>query len=113
MYVRMARFEGGDLHDVLAELDLIRADIETVRRGESSEYLPADLARVTDRIEVMVNREKSAAALLVYCDTIQQAGEADRILASMQPRHHGWGTRVSADIYEIAIDESPRAQRAA
>jgi hypothetical protein len=113
MYVRMARFEGGSLHDVMAETELIRENVEAAKRGESSTYMPEDLARVTSRIEMMVNRENASVAVLVYCETIQQAAEADRILAGMSPRNSGWGRRVSADVYEVTVDEAVGAKRAA
>jgi hypothetical protein len=113
MYVRMARFEGGSLHDVMAETDLIRKGVEAVKRGESGDYMPDDLARVTSRIEMMVNRENASVAVLVYCETIQQAAEADRILSGMSPRSGDMGRRVSADVYEVAVDEPIGMERAA
>ncbi len=108
MYVRMRRYEGGSLGDVLSSAELIRQDIEAAKRGEPVRYLQPDVARVANRIELMVNRVDASVAVIMYCDTIQETGEADRIIASMRPRRSGWGERVSADIYEVMMDESPR-----
>lgn len=107
MYVRLTRFEGGEAAAVEAEAEIIQDEIERARRGEPLQHLQPDLARVVSRLELLRNRVDGSVAVLLYCDTIQKVGESDRILASMRPRHNGWGDRVTADIYEVLMDEEP------
>ena len=113
MYVRLARFEGGDLSDIEAEAEQIRQDIEVAGSGSATHYLPPELARVTRRMELLLDREQGAIAVIVSCDTAQDAAEADRILSGIQPRRSGWGRRVSVGVYEVVLDEVTEARRAA
>ena len=106
MYVRIARFEGGDPEEIDAAGALMRDGIEALRRGDATTELPARLAQVTSRVEMLVDRHNGAVAVCVYCDTAADAREADAILAEMSPANKGWGRRVSSDIYEIAMDVS-------
>ncbi len=108
MYVRIARFEGGDPDEIAAEGALMSEGIAALRRGEMTSELPARLAEVTSRVEMLVNRRDGSVAVCVYCEDREQVREADAILSGMSPKNKGWGTRVSADIYEVAFDEATR-----
>jgi hypothetical protein len=105
MYVRISRFEGGDIDEIEAEGALLRDGIAALRRGETTHELPPRLAEVTKRVEVLVDRHDGRVAVCVYCDTADEVHEADSILSAMTPTNKGWGERVSADIYEVALDE--------
>ena len=105
MYVRIARFEGGDMDEIEAEGALMRDGIAALKRGESTHELPPRLAEVTSRVEMLYDRHNGNVAVCVYCESREQVLEADRIFESMTPTNKGWGTRVSADIYEVALDE--------
>lgn len=105
MFVRIARFEGGDPDEVDAEGALLRDGIAALKRGETTREIPARLAEVTSRVEMLVDRRNGGIAVCAYCETEDLAFEADRILAGMSPAGKAWGTRVSADIYEVALDE--------
>jgi hypothetical protein len=104
MYVRIARFEGGDPDEIDAEGALMRDAIDALREGGSTTELPARLAEVTSRLEMLVDRHNGAVAVCAYCETAADAREADAILAGMSPTNKGWGHRVSSDIYEVAMD---------
>jgi hypothetical protein len=106
MYVRIARFESGDMDEIEAEAALMRDGIAAYRRGEAIRELPPRLAEVTRRVEMLVDRKKSEVVVSVYCATREDAHEADEILSGMSPRSKGWGERVSAGIYEVVLDES-------
>ena len=54
MYVRIARFEGGDPEEIDAEGALMRDGIEALRRGDATTELPARLAQVTSRPDVTI-----------------------------------------------------------
>ncbi len=106
MYVRIARFEGGDMDEIEAEGALLKEGIAALKRGETTQELPPRLAAVTSRVEMLFDRHNGNVALCVYCESRDQVLEADRILDAMTPTNKGWGTRVSADIYEVAMDEA-------
>ena len=108
MYVRIARFEGGDPDEIDAEGALMRDGIEALRQGDTTRELPPRLAAVTSRLEMLVDRHNGAVAVCAYCETAADAREADEILAGMSPANKGWGRRVSSDIYEIAMDVPTR-----
>ena len=55
---------------------------------------------------MLYDRHNGNVAVCVYCESRDQVLEADRILESMTPTNKGWGTRVSAEIYEVALDET-------
>ena len=105
MYVRIARFEGGDMEEIEAEGALLRDGIAALKRGESSAEMPSRLAEVADRVEILVDQHRGSVALCVYCDSADKAHEADSILSGMSPTNKGFGERVSADIYEVTLDE--------
>jgi hypothetical protein len=106
MFVRTARFEGGRIDDILAETNDIRADIEALNLGESSDRLPKELTDHIRRMEMFVDRQRGSVELLLYCDTEADAREIDRIMSGISPQRPGWGTRVWADVYEVLVDES-------
>jgi hypothetical protein len=105
MYVRIARFEGGDIDEIEAEGALLRDGIAALKRGETTRELPSRLAAVTKRVEMLVDRHNGHVAVCVYCATADEVREADSILSAMSPTNKGWGRRISADIYEVALDE--------
>ena len=106
MYVRIARFQGGDMDEIEAEGALMKDGIAALKRGETTREIPPRLAEVTNRVEMLFDRHNGNVAVCVYCESRDQVLEADRILESMTPTNKGWGTRVSADIYEVAMDEA-------
>jgi len=105
MYVRIARFEGGDMEEIEAEGALLRDGIAAWKRGDTTKEIPARLAEIVSRVEMLVDRHRGSVALCVYCDSEDEVHEADSILSAMSPTNKGWGERVSADIYEVALDE--------
>ena len=113
MYVRIARFEGGTTAQIEEEGARIRRDLEAARRGESGPEVPSDLALLASRLEMMVDRDRGAVAVLVYAETADQVMEIDRIMDEMSPSTDGWGKRVSAELYEVYLDEAPGLAQAA
>jgi len=55
---------------------------------------------------MLFDRHNGNVAVCVYCETRDDAREADSILEGMTPANKGWGKRVSAEIYEVAMDEA-------
>ena len=113
MYVRIARFEGGTAAQIEEEGARIRQDLGPVTGGERTGEVPAELARLATRIEMLVDKENGAVAMLVYAEDEQGVREIDRIMNEMSPSSSGWGKRVSVDLYEVFLDESPAVAQAA
>ena len=113
MYVRIARFEGGTTAQIEEEGTRIRRDLEAARRGESGPEVPSELALLATRLEMVVDRERGAVAVLVYAETEEQIREVDRIMNEMSPSSGEWGRRVSAEVFEVFFDEAPGLARAA
>ncbi len=112
MYARIARFEGGSPETIQRETDRLRRDLAAVRAGEATDPSIAALSRVVDRVLMLVDRENAATTTIVFCETEEQLREADRLLQEMSPQG-GYGRRSSRDLFEVALDESPRAQNKA
>jgi hypothetical protein len=113
MFVRIARFEGGTTAQIEEEGARIRSDLESARRGESGPEVPQELALLAHRIEMLIDRQAGTVAMLVYAETEEQIREVDRIMREMSPSSDGWGARVSADLYEVFLDEAPGLAQAA
>jgi hypothetical protein len=116
MYVRMARFEGSVPQELIDRAESIKKDVEAVAVGGSSSILPVDLSRVARKVDVLLDRDGGKVAVLVYCDTAEDAAEVDRILDGVNPpraAEGGSGRRVGADIYEVIATQTLQVQRAA
>jgi hypothetical protein len=106
MYVRIARFEDGTAHDIVAEAEDVRRGIVAAGRGETNQYFPKELTDRVRRLEMLVDRGRGSVAILLYCDSQADAREVDRLMDGMAPQREGWGKRVSSDLYEVVIDEA-------
>ena len=113
MFVRIARFEGGTTAQIEEEAVRIRQDLGAARGGESASEIPDELARLTKRVELLIDRDRGSVAMLVYAETEDQIRDVDRIMDGMSPSSPGWGERVSVETYEVYLDESPQLAQAA
>lgn len=105
MFVRVARFEGGDSAAIEAEWVAARDDIAAIRRGEEPKSVPPELVAVVSRVTMLHDRASGSSAMLLFCETAEDVATADRILGGMNPQHPQMGTRVAANIYEVGVDE--------
>jgi len=112
MYVRIARFEGGTADDIVAEAEEIRRGVAAAGLGEMNQYFPQELSDRVGRMEMLVDRGQGSAVILLYCDSEADAREVDRIMDGMSPPRAGWGKRVSSDVYELVLDETPGGRAA-
>lgn len=113
MYVRIARFEGGTTTQIEEEGARIRQDLGPVTGDAKTGEVPRELALLATRIEMLVDRERGAVAMLVYAEDEKSIKEIDRIMNEMSPSSSGWGKRVSVDLYEVFLDEAPEVAQAA
>ena len=113
MFVRIARFEGGTAAEIEQEGARIQRDLGPAASGASRGEIPEELARLASRIEMLVDRERGAVAMLVYAKTEERILEIDRIMNDMSPTSGEWGRRVSVDTYQVYLDEAPEVARAA
>ncbi len=112
MYARIARFEGGSPEVIEREVDRLRREIAAAKAGTATDSSVTALGRVVDRVVMLVDRENGTAANIIFCETEEKLHEADRILDGMSPQS-GEGRRVSRELCEVALDESPGVSRKA
>ncbi|HZB24341.1 MAG TPA: hypothetical protein VE444_10905 [Gaiellaceae bacterium] len=113
----MTRFEGSDPATLKQELESMR---EQMQRGLSDEAIDEmadqvkgqferdEVARLLQSIKrtvVLADSDKGSSAMVLFCDTEEDARGVDRLFDAMSPGEGG-GKRQSADVYEVAIDQS-------
>jgi hypothetical protein len=101
MYVRIARFEGGDGNwdERIAQIG------ETIRSGGQGTPMEA-ASNAIKRIMLLVDHETNQGANLIFCETEVDLRRADAALNQMAPAS-GRGARSSVEMYEVALDERP------
>ncbi|GAC1437627.1 MAG: hypothetical protein NVSMB51_12100 [Solirubrobacteraceae bacterium] len=99
MYVRIARFEGaeGNWDERIEE---VRKRMRST--GEDSP-MPAGVVK---RALMLVDRENSRGASVLFCETEEKLRRADEAMNAMN-RPGGGGTRTGVEMYEVAVDEQP------
>ncbi len=117
MYARVTRFEGSEPATLKQELGEMR---EQMQRGltdeaidQMAEYVKgkferdevARLLRSIKRTIVLADAEKGSSAMVFFSDTEEEARGVDKLFDAMSPGDDG-GKRQSADIYEVAIDQT-------
>lgn len=101
MYVRIARFEGGD-----RSWDEFAAAVgENIRSGGEGTPLETVIDGVA-RIMLLVDREGNRGANLVLCETDDDLRRVDAALNEVTPAA-GRGARTSVEMYEVLLDEKP------
>ena len=101
MFVRIARFEGGDRNwdDFAAE---VRETIRSGGQGTPFEKV-ADAAK---RVMLLVDRDGNRGANLILCETEDDLRRTDAAMNEITPAS-GRGARTSVEMYEIVLDEEP------
>lgn len=102
MYVRIARFEGGERNwdDFTAEVR------DSIRNGGRGTPLEASVDAI-DRIWLLVDRESNRGANLILCETEDDLRRVDAAMNELAPAP-GRGARTSVEMYEMMLDEQPR-----
>ena len=94
MYVRIARFEGGDL----AEADEAVARVRQQMQGDRPPGLDA-----AKRFLMLVDRQNGRGLGVMFFDTEEDMRRGDEALNALNPQ--GSARRTSVEMYEVAIDE--------
>ena len=103
MYVRIARFEGGDRN-----WDEFAAGVrDTIRSGGQGTPFENVIDAVA-RMMLLVDRESNRGANLVLCETEDDLRRVDAALNETRPAS-GRGARTSVETYEVVLDEKPGA----
>ena len=117
MYARVTRFEGSEPATLKHELDEMRDQMQRGLTDESVDQMAelvkgqferdevARLLRSIKRTMVLADAEKGSSAMVLFCETEEDARGVDRLFDAMSPGEGG-GKRQSADIYEVAIDQT-------
>jgi hypothetical protein len=99
MYVRIARFEGGERN-----WDEFAANVgETIRSGGRGTPFET-VADATRRVMLFVDRENNRGANLFLCETEEDLRRIDAALNETTPAA-GRGARTSVEMYEVLLDE--------
>ncbi len=97
MFVRIARFEGGDTADVDESIARVRSMMD-----EGSTPPGLESAR---RSMMLVDRKTGSGLGLTFFDTEDDLRRGDEALNEMSPPAGTTGRRTSVEMYEVAIDE--------
>jgi hypothetical protein len=101
MYVRIARFEGGE-----RSWDEFAVGVrDTIRSGGQGTPLEKAIDAVT-RMMLLVDRDANHGANLVFCETEADLRRVDGALNEVTPAG-GRGARTSVEMYEVMLDETP------
>ena len=95
MYVRIARFEGGDL----ADADEAVARVRQQMQGERPPGLEG-----AKRLLMLIDRQNGRGLGVTFFDSEQELRRGDEALNAMTPQ--GDARRVSVEMYEVAIDQA-------
>ena len=98
MWVRIARFEGADPSTWDDRIEEIKKRITGM--GDGGERPPVK------RALVLADRERGRGANVMFCDSEEDIRRVDEFMNRMNPPS-GAGSRSSAEIYEVVIDEQP------
>jgi hypothetical protein len=101
MYVRIARFEGGDRNWDDFATD-VRGSIRSGGQGTPFERA-SDAAK---RMMLLVDREANRGANLILCETEDDLRRVDAAMNEIAPAA-GRGARTSVEMYEVLLDEEP------
>ena len=117
MFARVTRFEGSEPAKLKQELGEMRSQME---RGLTDEAIDQMAEQVKDQFErdevarllgsikrtiVLADAEKGSSAMVLFCETEEDARGVDKLFDAMSPGEGG-GRRESADVYEVAIDQT-------
>ncbi len=101
MYVRIARFEGGE-----RDWDEFAATVgEAIRSGGQGTPFEK-VADAAKRVMLLVDRENNRGANFFLCETEDDLRRIDAALNETTPAA-GRGARTSVEMYEVLLDEEP------
>lgn len=95
MFVRIARFEGGDAGGADRTIERIRQQLQ----GQP----PAGLEGAK-RVMILVDRENSRGLGLTFFDTQEELQRGHEALDAMSPE--GGARRTAVEIYEVGLDQT-------
>ena len=117
MYARVTRFEGSKPETMKQELDDMRSQMQGGLTDESIDQMAEqvkgqferdEVARLLGAIKrtiVLADAERGSSAMVLFCESEEDARDVDRLFDAMSPGEGG-GRRQSADIYAVAIDQT-------
>jgi hypothetical protein len=94
MFVRIARFEGAS-GDWQQRIETVRSNMQ--RGREASDGPPIS------RAMMLVDRENGRGASVAFCETEDDLRKVDEFMNRMD-RPDDAGSRVSVEMYEVAVD---------
>src|SRR5215211_2706840 len=116
MFTRLTRFEGSDPAVLEGETEGMRTEMERGLTDESIDQIAEQVKGRFERGEVerllksikrtllLTDSKKGSSAMLLFCDTENDARGVDELFDAMSPGEGG-GKRQTTDLYEVAIDQ--------
>jgi hypothetical protein len=98
MFVRIARFEGGDPSNVDERISRVRSMME-------DGPMPPGLEGAR-RSMMLIDRQSGSGVGLTFFDSEEDMRRGDQALNEMNPPAGMQGQRTSVEMYEVAIDRS-------
>lgn len=95
MFVRIARFEGGDAEG---------ADRMIARIREDTQQAPPPGLEGARRVMMLLDRESGSGLGLTFFDTQEDMQRGDEALNAMSPE--GGARRTSVEMYEVGLDQT-------
>jgi hypothetical protein len=95
VYVRVARFEGGEFAEADQAVGRVRQEMERER--------PAGL-EAAKRLLMLIDRQGGRGLGLTFFETEEDLRRGDEALNAMNPQ--GGARRTSVEMYEVAIDQA-------
>ena len=117
MYARVTRFEGSNPATLKRELEEMQAQMERGLTDEAIDQMAEQVkgqferdvvARLLGSIKrtiMLADEAKGSTAMVLFCETEEDARGVDRLFDAMSPGEDG-GKRQSADVYEVAFDQT-------
>ena len=117
MFARVTRFEGSEPAKLKQELAGMRDQMQHGLTDESIDQMAEqvkdqferdEVARLLGAIKrtiVLADAEKGSSAMVLFCETEEDARGVDSLFDAMSPGEGG-GRRQSADVYEVSIDQT-------
>jgi hypothetical protein len=109
VYVRIARFEGGDPAKIDEQAADMRRQIDAVRASGLPEEAPQELKTLTEtvtRFLELADRRTGSSLGVSFCKTEEDMRRADEALNAMSPPDESSGRRTGVEIFEVVLDES-------
>ena len=108
MYVRIARFEGGEMARIEAEVAEMKGQMDAGRSGQLPPGAPEQartLMETVKRVVMLADRGSGTTLGITFTETEDDMRRVDQAMNEMSPGE-GAGRRTTVETYEVLLDET-------